>query len=85
MLCINVFLLVSSVMPFVNELPTPKVSYSFGIKREFVVLSCKFFPFRVDLFSEGDGVQETTGSHKSCLPCQNVGKPIKYHHENKPI
>ena len=39
---------------------------------EFTPLERKFIPFRVDPFSEGIWcVEKPTGSHKSCLPCNN--------------
>ena len=40
-------------------------------REEFAPLGSKFFPFRVDPFSEGDWCIGTqTGSHKSYLPCK---------------
>ena len=33
-----------------------------------------FFPFRVDPFQKGLGLQESKQDHKSCLPCENDGK-----------
>ena len=41
-------------------------------RKEFAPLGSKFFPFRVDSFSEEVGVQKKkqTGSHKCCLCCK---------------
>ena len=40
-------------------------------------LNSKSFPFGADPFSEWDWFMGTqTGSHKTCLPCKNVGKKI---------
>ena len=42
--------------------------------KEFAPHGSKFFPFRVDPFSQGTWCAESqTGSHKNCLPCKNGG------------
>ena len=55
-------------------LPSEKVSTLKGknlLPIEFAPMGSKFFPFRVDSFSEGNwcaGMQKE--SHKSCFPCK---------------
>ena len=42
----------------------------YSLRKEFAPKGSKFFPFRVDPFSEGTDVQASkTGSHKSCHSC----------------
>ena len=49
--------------------PIPKWIYT--IRKEFAPKGSKFFPYRVDPFSEGagrmGGAVKQTGSHESCL------------------
>ena len=47
----------------------------FSKRKEFAPLGSKFFPFRVDPFSEEAlYAGKQTGSHKSCLPCKKKSK-----------
>ena len=48
-------------------------------RKEFDCIGGKFFPFRVDAFSKGTCCTgKQLGSHKSCLPWGNGGKPTKH-------
>ena len=48
----------------------------YSIRKEFAPTGSKFFPYRIDPFSEGDSCTgKQTGNHKCCLPCKNC--PLK--------